>query len=235
MSVYRHRGSPFWRFDFQIDGYRFSGTTDVPKERPKREAEAFEATERRQAQRLTEASRREGRQPMTMARACERWWDEVGQYTQETDLKDALDWLCAVIGGARGLHTIRDDDVSKAIAERRKSVVKAGRDDKGVQLYRPISARTVNRTVTILLRRVMFRARDSWSAAITSMPKWGKHVLKETKRPIREITIEEEDRIEETDRDDYRAIRQFATLTGLRLNEVLLTWTQVDFDNAVIE
>jgi integrase len=46
--------------------------------------------------------------------------------------------------------------------------------------------------------------------------------------------IEEENRIGAVERDDYRAIREFATITGLRLNEVLLAWTQVDFDNAVV-
>jgi integrase len=30
------------------------------------------------------------------------------------------------------------------------------------------------------------------------------------------------------------AVHEFATITGLRLNEVLLAWTQVDFDNAVV-
>jgi integrase-like protein len=66
------------------------------------------------------------------------------------------------------------------------------------------------------------------------MPEWSEHALKERKRPIRELMIEEEDRIAEVDREDYLAVREFATITGLRLNEVLLTWAQVDFDNAVV-
>jgi integrase len=45
--------------------------------------------------------------------------------------------------------------------------------------------------------------------------------------------IDEEDRIDAVDREDYQDIREFATITGLRLNEVLLSWPQVDFDNAV--
>jgi integrase len=101
-------------------------------------------------------------------------------------------------------------------------------------LYRPISPRTVNRAVRILLRRIMYRARDSWNAAILAMPKWSDHYIREKKRPIREVTLTEERKIEAVERDDYRAIRQFATKTGLRLNEVLLTWTQIDFENAVV-
>jgi integrase len=234
MSVYKHQGSPYWRFDFELGGYRFSGVTGVAKDRPKREAEEYEKTERRKADELVKAAREEQRAPLTLALACERWWNEVGQYTSETDLKDALAWLRDQIGGKRGLHTIRDDDVTKAVAERRKHQVKAGHDDNGKQLYRPISARTVNRTVVYLLRRIVLRARDKWSVVIFKMPEWSEHALKEKKRPIRELMIEEEDRLGEIDREDYLAVREFATITGLRLNEVLLTWTQVDFDNAVV-
>jgi site-specific recombinase XerD len=234
MSVYKHRDSPYWRYDFQLSNRRYYGTTAVPKERPKREAEAFETAERRRAIELSDIADREDRAPMTLERACVRWWDEVEQYTAETDLKDALEWVCAQIGPRRLLHDIRNDDVAITVAERRKAKVKAGRDDKGTQLTRPVSARTVNRTVTKLLRRVMNRARDSWDIVVIRMPEWGKHLLKEKKRPIREITLDEEDRIEDVDREGYRAIREFATLTGLRLREVLLTWPQVDFDNALI-
>jgi len=234
MSVYRHANSPVWQFDFQIAGFRFFGSTDIPKERPKREAQAFEADERRKAVELVAAAKRETREPMTLASATERWWDEVGSHNKEADLPKALAWLCDQIGGKRCLHSIRDDDIARAVAVRRKDVVRAGRDHKGHQVYRPISARTVNRTVTLLLKRVMFRARDAWGVAILNLPKWREHLLKEKKRPIREVTIEEEARIESVERDDYRAIRRFATITGLRLNEVLLTWPQVDFANSVV-
>jgi len=233
MSVYRHYGSPNWRFDFELGGYRFSGVTDVPKDRPKCEAQEFEKAERRKAVELVEAAKRANRAPLTLAIAAERWWHEVGQYTQETDLEDALEWLVDQIGGKRGLHTIRDDDVAKAVAARRTHLVKAGHDDKGKQLYRPISARTVNRTVVFLLRRILLRARDKWNIVIFKMPEWSEHTLKEKKRPIRELMIEEENRISAIE-GDYGGVREFATITGLRLDEVLLAWTQVDFDNAVV-
>jgi len=161
---------PNWRFDFELGGYRFSGVTDVPKGRAKCEAEAFEKAERRKAVELVDAAKRENRAPLIFATAAERWWHEVGQYTKETDLEDALKWLTGQIGGKRALHTIRDDDIAKAVAERRTHMVKAGHDDEGKQLYRPISARTVNRTVVYLLRRIMLRARDKWNTVIFKMP-----------------------------------------------------------------
>src|SRR5260370_830026 len=79
----------------------------------------------------------------------------------------------------------------------------------------------------------MLRARDKWNVVIFKMPEWSEHALKEKKRPIRELMIEEEDRISAIE-GDYAAVREFATITGLRLDEVLLAWTQVDFDNAVV-
>ncbi len=211
----------------------FPCTATTPAVRWKCEAEAFEKAERRKAVELVDAAKRENRAPLIFATAAERWWHEVGQYTKETDLEDALKWLTGQIGGKRALHTIRDDDIAKAVAERRTHMVKAGHDDKGKQLYRPISARTVNRTGVYLLRRIMLRARDKWNTVIFKMPEWSEHALKEKKQPIRELMIEEEDRIAAIE-GSYAAVREFATITGLRLDEVLLAWTQVDFDNAVV-
>ncbi|MPZ36630.1 MAG: tyrosine-type recombinase/integrase [Rhizobiales bacterium] len=230
MSVYKHRDSPYWHFDFQRKGYRFSGSTDVPQHRPKREAEAVEKEERRKAEQLVAAAHESGRRPMTVAVACDRWWNEVGQHLAETDIETALHWLRDQLGPKTMLHAITADDVTKAIAERRTHMVKAGRTDKGVQLYRPIKARTVNRTVPMLLRRIMLRARDLWNVVIFKMPKWKPLMLKEVKRPINELTLAGEDAIDETERADYAALRRFITIMGLRAQEALLTWPQVDFD-----
>jgi integrase len=234
MSVYKHAKSPSWQFDFQIKGYRFSGSTGVKKSRPKREAEKVEKDERRKAERLCEQVERAGREPLRLAAAADRWWDEIGSRKKETDLRGALDWLVEQIGPQAFLHEITNDDISRAMTERRKHVVKAGRDDEGRQLYRPISARTANRTAVLLLKRVMRRAFDAWDVTIFNWPKWGAHLAEETIRPVTEISIDEEERLLELDRDDYAAIREFATITGLRRSECLLTWPQVDFDNGVI-
>lgn len=234
MSVYKHRNSPFWQFDFQRGGYRFCGSTEVPKSRPKREAQAIEAEELRAADTLIREIRQSGRKPLKLGQACARWWHEVGQHLSESDLKKHLDWLAAEIGPAKPLHALSDADVLGAIATRRTHVRVAGRDDDGKQLYRQISGRTVNRTVPLLLRRIVRRARDLWNIVILREPKWRRLLLKETKRPVREITIEEEEVIDAADRPEYQRARRFATIMGLRLKESLLTWPQVDFENAVI-
>jgi integrase len=170
---------------------------------------------------------------MTVGQACVRWWDEVGRHGKETDLETALDWLAQQIGRDRPLHTIVGEDVARAVAARRKHTIRAGRDENGKQLYRPIGPRTVNRTVPLLLKRVMRRARRAWGAVILREPEWAEHILTEPRRPIREISASEEAAIEVVE-GDYHAIRRLATIMGLRKREALLTWPQVDFENAQV-
>lgn len=234
MSVYKHPKSPYWHFDFQCDGVRFSGSTEVPQHRPRREAEAVEADKRRRSDELRDNARRANRAPLTLELAAARWWDEVGRYKKERDLKRALDWLVREIGPARRLHEITNDDIARAMAARRQMTVGAGRDTDGRQLRRPISPRTANRTVVLLLKRVMRRAADAWDTFIPVWPKWKAHLAPETARQIVELSLDEEERLDTLDRADYTAIREFAVITGLRRNECLLTWPQVDFDNAVV-
>jgi integrase len=233
MSVYRHRNSPFWQFDFQRHNYRFSGSTGIAKTRPKSEAKAVEAQERRAAERLVEEIRRSGRQPLTFGAAADRWWREVGARGKETDLKATLDWLKAQIGPDRPLHLIGNDDVTRAVTERRTHQVKAGRDRRGHQLMRPIGPRAVNRTVPLLMRRIFRRAMRLWDAVVLREPKWTDHLLAEPKRPIREITLAEENAIAGLEQS-YHAIRRLTVIMGLRKREALLRWPQVDFENALI-
>lgn len=231
MSVYRHQNSPYWQYDFQLKNLRFSGSTGIRKTRPKREAEAVETEERRAAERLAAEIRATDRGLMTLSLACGRWWSEVGQHGSEKDIRVALEWLSTQIGHDRPLHTITGNDLTKAIAARRTHLVRAGRDSAGKQLYRPITARTINRTVPLLLKRVLRRARDQWDVVILKEPKWRDFLLPETKRPIREISSAEEEAIA-AEEGSYSAIRRLTLIMGLRKREVLLTWPQIDFENA---
>lgn len=233
MSVYKHKNSPYWQFDFQRGGYRFSGSTEVAKTRPKREAEAIEETERRAAERLVEAVRGSGRKPLTLGAACHRWWNEIGRYGAETDLEGALKWLAAEIGPGKPLHAITGDDVAKAVAGRRRHTKRSGTDARGKPLYRPIGPRTVNRTVPLLLKRVMRRAQRKWDAVVLREPDWSQHILPEPKRPIREISAAEEESIEEVE-GSHGALRRLVTIMGLRKSEALLTWPQIDFEAAAV-
>jgi hypothetical protein len=67
----RHADSPFWRFDFELKGYRFAGTSNVPKDRPKGEAIVYEEARRRAAEQLT-ADREKMRPPRSWTRSALR-------------------------------------------------------------------------------------------------------------------------------------------------------------------
>lgn len=231
MSVFRVSKSPYYQFDFQIKGYRFHGST---QETSKREAEEVEKARRAEAERIVRDILATGRKPMTMAVACDRWWDEVGQHGNDIDLKRALGWLKGQIGPLVALHDVTDDMLSRAVEARRKHVKPAGLDSSGKPLFRPLSNRTVNKTVTSLLSRVFTRAKENWNATILQPPNWQKHWLKETKRPIREILIKEEMALDEVEEADYADVRRFGIIMGLRRGNLLVTKPQVDFDLGIV-
>lgn len=231
MSIYRNKKSPYWQFDFQIERLRFYGSTETTD---KREAQAVEDAEKRKANDLVSAAKQTGRGPLTVGAALDRWWNEHGQHLNDHHLQAELDWLGKHLGRGTCLHEITDDTVSRLVAERRKDTVRAGRDENDKQLWRPVTARTVNKTVISMLRRVMRRARDNWGAVILREPVWKKHALKETKRPVREITPAEETTLDEVEKVDWATLRRFAIIMGLRRREIILRWPQVDFDAAVI-
>jgi hypothetical protein len=231
MSVFRVRNSPYFQFDFQIKGHRFFGSTESKNER---DAKEIEKAKRAEALRIVADAVTTGSKPMTIAIACNRWWDEVGRHGSDPDLERALGWLSEQIGPMVALHDINDDMLSRAVEARRRDVMRSGLDDKGKQLYRPIGPRTVNKTVTSLLRRVIRRARKNWSVTILKEPDWTEHFLTERKRPVREITAEEDTVLDAVESVEYAQLREFAEIMGLRRKELLLTWPQVDFNERII-
>lgn len=231
MSVFKVRNSPYYQYDFQIKGYRFFGSTE---EKSKVKAQEVEDAKRAEADRLVKDTIATGRKPMTVEIACDRWWGEVGQYGNDIDLKRALGWVKGQIGPLVALHDVTDDMLSKAVNARRLHVKAAGRDSNGVQLYKPLSNRTVNKTVTSLLSRVFTRAKENWNATILQPPKWQNHWLSEVKRPIREIAIAEEAALDEIETVDYADLRRFGIIMGLRRGNLLVTKAQVDFELAIV-
>lgn len=169
---------------------------------------------------------------MTFAAAADRWWAEVGRRGKEADLETAIGWLKGQLGG-KALHLIGNADVAAAVEARREHRMNAGRTRDGRQLTRMIGPRTVNRTVPLLMRRIVKRAQKNWDAVIFREPNWRDHLLPEPKRPIREISIAEEEAIEAVE-GSYHAIRRLTVIMGLRKREALLTWPQVDFENRLV-
>jgi integrase len=230
MSLYRPKRSPFWHYDFRLDNYRFSGSTKLRNES---DAARFEEARKRDAQAIVDRIRAAGAEPLTLKAACDRWWSEHGSTLADGKNRSILDRLVEIIGARTYLHDINDDIVARMVDERRKDVRRDSTDDKGRQLYRPITPATVNRTLD-QLRRVIRRARDNWNAAIIREPVWKKHRLKEKRGHVREISATEETALDQVEDLDFAELRRFAIITGLRRGNLLLTWPQVDFELGVV-
>jgi site-specific recombinase XerD len=235
MSVYRDKRSRFFQYEFQIKGYRFYGSTRCDDER---EARTVEDKKRDEAARQVARWVAEHRAPLTLGRAAERWWTEHGQHLAETNVRFILDRIVEIMGAAKLLHEICDQDVSQLVQTRRTDARRDSTvitDRRRTIIRRPITARSVNRTVD-LLRQVMYRARDNWGAALGKVPVWRNHKLKETRRHVRELSRAEETAIDEAEvaDPDYAELRRFGIVMGLRLSNWFLRWPQVDFELGVV-
>jgi integrase len=90
-----------------------------------------------------------------------------------------------------------------------------------------ISPFTVNHT-TRQLRKLFMRAKV-WGVRFQHEPTWKRHLLPESLERVRELSEDEAERLDACMREDYRPFFEFARATGLRLNECLLRWSEVDW------
>jgi hypothetical protein len=183
MSVYRHKGSPFWHFDFQVRGVRFHGSTGTGD---RRKAEQVERTEREKAK---AARRTVADVPHTLGEAITRFWHEKGQHdaTSDDTLRNLV-WLGNAIGEHRPLTDIDGNLLHRIIARRRGEPSKNG--------GKLVTNATVNRTVTEPLRRLVKRAKE-WGVLFPKEPRWNEYRLKEPTERVRELRADEGDRIAE--------------------------------------
>jgi len=207
MSIYKSEKSRFWQFDFQFKGHRYHGTTGCTA---KRDAERFEAEQRRRAA-LGETIR----PATTIDKACDAWWLAKGQHlrSHKTVLYQLAN-LANGLGKAKPLQDLRLADIDAYIARRRATVKNA----------------SVNRE-TALLRRVI-----EWTEARGfDVPRitWKETKLREAKPQTRVLTGDEETRLFAALPASLKPIVEFAILSGQRKAEIVtLRWADVDFLNA---
>jgi hypothetical protein len=127
MSVYKSTKSPYYRYDFVIEGHRFHGSTRCET---RREAETVERQHRERARERVKELRR-AQTSMQLDDVAGRYWLEVGQFhagadDTERDLARLVDWL----GKTKLLTEITDADVSALVAWRRGHRVTRSRKHK---------------------------------------------------------------------------------------------------------
>jgi integrase len=214
MSVYKPKGSTFYRYDFQVRGQRFSGSTE---RRAKPEAREVERQIRAEAEEQFKRQGRGGPAALTIDLAADLFWEQRGQFYNGNAKKTfaaSLKWIVLKAGPNRLLKDFTNSLVAELVAKRR---------GEGV------SNATVNRTVVEPLRRIMKRAEDAWDQTVPKI-KWGTHLLPEPKERTRELREEEEIRIFSALPSDYQTVAAFALVSGCRLAECVgLKWSDIDW------
>lgn len=205
MSVYKPAKSRFFQFDFQFKGRRYHGSTGCSS---KRDAERFEANERRKA-----ALGETVKDSVTVERACDLWFDIVGKHhkNKATELYQ-LGNLVRGLGRSVMLQDVSIKDMDAYISKRRASVSNA----------------SVNREIE-LLRRV-----TRWGETRFEIPtiEWGKLLLTEAAERERELSEDEERRLFEKLPDSLKPLVEFAILSGQRRSELIsMRWSDVDLPN----
>ncbi len=232
MSVFSREGSPYFQYEFQIQGVRFRGST---KETSRRAAERAEARIRAEAEEKLRAglSATGHVVQMTLGEAVTRYWLEKGEHeanaaTTWYQLENLVDGL----GRTTLLSQISTSDLAEYQARRRGQKNRRGRFPAN---------RSVNAEVPELISRIFKRARKVWSdmdkgvqIALGGEKDWAELKLRVPKGRVRELKADEEAALGEHLRDDYADIIEFATISGLRRSQLLLRWPQCDFDARVI-
>lgn len=206
MSVYKPAKSRFWQYDFVFRGGRYHGSTGCTS---KRDAERFEANERRKV-----ALGEKVKPSITMDDVCGAWWLAKGQHLRsEATVNYQLANLANGIGKNVAIGDVTLSMIDAYIARRRASVKNS----------------SVNRE-TALLRRVF-----KWAGARGyDVPtiEWDEAKLTEPKPVTRVLTPVEEARLFAALPADLKPLVAFALLSGQRKAEIVaLRWADVDFPN----
>jgi integrase len=228
VSVYRDKRSPYYQFDFQIDGHRFHGSTKCTS---RKDALSFESAEQGRARALIKAAKR-AKASLAIDDVADRLWNDQAQYDADPKATETnLARLIEYFGEAKSLTAINHSEAKKLVAWRRgHRVSRRGKLTKEKREALPlISNATVNRSATKVLQR-LFAFAKAEGAVFDDEPKWEELLLSEPEERVRELKSEESDAIEGAMRDDYSPFLDFARASGMRLKEcVTLRWSEVDF------
>jgi integrase len=231
MSVYKHKESPFYHFDFQFKGDRFHGSTGCTN---KREAEAFERAERDRAKQHAKVA--SSAVSAKIDYVAGEYWSGVGQHHvgADTTWRD-IERVVNYYGPTMMMTEILDVDVARLVAWRRgHRVTRHGRGLKNAATAPFVAPATVNRSTTEVLKKLFTFAKRTLHIPFEQEPDWKIHWLREPEERVRELHNDEADRLDDATRDDYKPIMEFAAASGLRLKECLLKWSEVYWDTEQI-
>jgi integrase len=223
MSVYRHKKSPFYQYDFQLQGRRFFGSTECTA---RKEAERYEAVEREKAKTLLKAIRRSS-SSLAIDDVADRLWNDQAQYDADPKATEAnLERLIKYFGADKLLTEIDHVGAKAMVSWRRGHRVSLRKDAKNAPL---IANATVNRSATKVLQR-LFTFAKAEKAVFDNEPNWLELLLPEPEERVRELHDHEAAALDAATRADYEPFCDFVRASGMRLKEcVTLRWSEVNF------
>lgn len=207
MSVYTTPKSQFWQYDFQCRGVRYYGALTVRTNRPDREAKKAEKV-------IRDSLGQPGTRPrITLQFACERYWNEHGQYfADKVGEKGRLNHLRRLLGNTVYLDEI--DSLATYVATRR------GENARNKQTK--VTPATINRELECL-RRIMRRADKSWKVQVPELT-IADFLLEEPRERVRALTSDEDTALFKSidqHRPDFHDVWEFKLLSTKRLSEVI--------------
>lgn len=232
MSVFPRTDTPYYHYEFQIDGARFRGTTGETSRRKAEQAEV-RIRDKVEAQLRSGTSPRERVIHMTFGEATVRFWTEKGQHeANASTVWYQLENMVRLLGKNTLLASIGMSELADYQARRR------GEPNQRGELP---ANRSINAEMPELFRRIVTRAAKVWSdkergERVETGPErdWSALKLRVPKGRTRELQAGEETALFEKLRDDYADIIEFAMVTGLRRAALILRWSQVDLDAGLI-
>lgn len=207
MSVYKPAKSPYFQFDFQWKGRRFHGSTG---QTTRRDAERFEADERRRVTLGTDA-----KPGITVDEACGTWWRAKGEHQKSAYTTNyQIEALIAGLGAKTLLGALTLRDFDRYVARRRHKRANA----------------SVNREVELARRIWRWTAARGFDVAPIE---WCALLLPEPQERVRELGVDDEARLMAKLPESLRVVVEFALLTGQRRSEIIgLRWSDVDLAGA---
>lgn len=179
-----------WRYDFERGGQRYTSPTGfktrAQAERAEREHKrAVERGEAPAPPRKQAKARRESGGPITVAKACALYWQDVARHLRSArDIENRLGIVRRLLGDDTLLADIRFAEVNAAIQARRA---------EPSRYNRPLSPAAVNRDLIDTFRPARQHAALVHELALPAI-NWGKLRLKERGELVREFSLQEIDR-----------------------------------------
>lgn len=227
MSVYQPRDSkgklksPYWAYDFKIkvkgrDSQRFYGSTG---QKTKQAAQRHE-TRLKELAALGQLSC-----DMTISEACWKYWNEVSAKQRSADdTATTLEYLCTYLGKDKRIVDVTGDDIAQAATQRFRTPIHRHQVIKGVKVLAPTkhmpTPSTVNRQIIEPIKRVLNRAKRVWKLPIDlDAFDWPSIAFEEAAGRTRQLSVEEEERLWLSLREDYHPIMELYIISGRRRSD----------------